>query len=116
MWQYLVGLGTPNFPGVAVISPGNDYSYGPTTVIALVERKFKVVYQGGASEFIDLNGDGVPEIFESQWPNGDGSPETTTVYVWNGKVYTPLMKAKWEERFSSSVTSAVDDYIKQHSS
>lgn len=113
LWQYLAQFGTPNFPGVAIISLGNDYFYGPTIVIALVDNKFKVVYQGGTSEFVDLDGNGIPEIFESNWPNGDGSPQMTTVYVWDGKIYTPIMKSKWDERFSHSIISAVESYSKK---
>jgi hypothetical protein len=57
---------------------------------------------------LDLNGDGFPEIFESSWPDGDGSPKATTVHVWSGKNYRTLMKTSWRNRFGPGVFSAVE--------
>jgi hypothetical protein len=51
-------------------------------MVALVQDKFQVVYQGQTSEIVNLDGDGIPEIFESVWPDGDGYPKKTTIYVW----------------------------------
>lgn len=73
---------------------------GPILVIALVQDTFQIVYRGETIEIVDLDGNGIPEIFESVWPDGDGYPKTTTIHVWNGTKYQKLITSKWEYRFS----------------
>ena len=85
---------------------------GPTLVVALVQEKFEVVYQGATSEVVDLDGNGIPEIFESVWPDGDGYPRTTTIHVWDGVKYRKLTTSRWEYRFSRSVLNRVRNYNK----
>jgi len=106
-WEDIVPFGGVRLPGVAIFSASGISDRGPVTVIALVKGKFQIVYQGDESEFIDLNADGIPEILESVWPDGDGYPKTTTIHIWTGKAYTPLMKSKWSQRFSQAVLNAV---------
>jgi len=85
-------IGALNLSGVIIQSSHSFTDYDAALVIALVNGKFKVVFSGGTSEILDLNADGVPEIFDSMWPDGDGHPKTTSIHVWNGKTYVPLMK------------------------
>jgi hypothetical protein len=108
MWQRLIPLGAFNLTGLTIQSSHSFTDYDAALVIALVDGKFKVVFSGGTSEIVDLNADGVPEIFDSMWPDGDGYPKTTSIHVWNGKTYRPLMKTSWRNRFGSGVRSSVE--------
>lgn len=108
VWQRLIPLGALNLTGLTIQSSHSFTDYDAALVIALVDGKFKVVFSGGTSEIFDLNADGVPEIFDSMWPDGDGYPKTTSIHVWNGKTYVPLMKTSWRNRFGSGVRSSVE--------
>jgi hypothetical protein len=104
-WQRLIPLDSRR-PGLTIQS-SNISDNDAALVIVLVDGKFQVVFRGGASEILDLDADGVPEIFESIWPDGDGYPPATTVHVWSGKSYRALMKTSWRNRFGPAVLSAV---------
>jgi len=108
VWQRLIPLGAFSLTGLTIQSSQSLTDYDAALVIALVDEKFKVVFSGGTSEIFDLNADGVPEIFESMWPDGDGYPKTTSVHVWNGKTYRSLMKTAWRNRFGPGVLSSVE--------
>jgi hypothetical protein len=54
---------------------------GPAPVVVLVHGKFQVVYEGDESEFVDLDADGISEILESTWPDGDGFPKNASIYA-----------------------------------
>jgi hypothetical protein len=103
----LIPLSTFNLTGLTVQSSGSFTDYDAALVIA-VNEKFQVVFRGGSSEILDLNGDGLPEIFESMWPNGDGYPKTTTIHVWSGKTYRRLMKTSWRNRFGLGILTSVE--------
>lgn len=105
-WEKLVPLCDSRLIGVA-LQTGVITNYDSVQVIALVGGKFQSVFKGSSSEFTDLNDDGVPEIFESDWPDGDGYPTTTTVHVWNGKKYSRLMKVSFRKRFGPTVQTAI---------
>lgn len=109
-WQRLVPLDSRR-PGLTIQS-SNISDNDAALVIALVDEKFQVVFRGGATEILDLNADGVPEIFESIWPDGDGYPKFTTVHVWSGKNYRALMKTSWRNRFGPGVLSSVENASK----
>ena len=108
VWQKLIPLDALSFPGLTIQSSHSFTNNDAALVIALVEGKFQVVFRGGTSEIVDLNSDGVPEIFESMWPDGDGYPKATTVHVWSGKNYRALMKTSWRNRFAPRVLSSVE--------
>ena len=105
-WEKLVPLCDSRLIGVAV-QTGVITNYDQVRVIALVGGKFHLVFEGSTSEFTDLDDDGVPEIFESMWPDGDGYPTTTTIHVWNGKKYSRLMKVSFRKRFGPIVQTAI---------
>lgn len=107
-WEHLLPFDSPRLPGFVLFSQSGDSDRGPATVVGLVKGKFQVVYEGGESEFVDLNADGIPEILESVWPDGDGFPTHTTVHVWGGQAYKQLMKVGWNERFSPAVRRSVE--------
>ena len=107
-WQRLIPLTSFSLTGLAIQSSQSISDNDAALVIALVEGKFQVVFRGLSSEILDLNGDGIPEIFESMWPDGDGYPKTTTVHMWTGKTYRPLMKTSWRNRFGPGVLSSVE--------
>lgn len=108
VWQRLIPLSAFNLTGLIVQSSSSLTDYDAAFVISLVNGKFQVVFRGGTSEILDLNADGIPEIFESMWPDGDGYPKTTSIHVWNGKTYIPLMKTSWRHRFGGGVRAAVE--------
>ena len=108
MWQRLIPLDAFHLTGLTIQSSHSFTDNDAALVIAMVDGKFQIVFRGGTSEILDLNGDGIPEIFESMWPDGDGFPKTTTVHVWSGKTYRPLMKASWRNRFGREVLSSVE--------
>ncbi len=105
-------LSSLTVPGLVVTFSSDTGWNGPTLVVALVQEKFEVVYQGATSELVDLDGNGIPEIFESVWPDGDGYPRTTTIHVWDGVKYRKLTTSRWEYRLSRSVLSRVRSYNK----
>lgn len=89
------------------IESGTITNYDSAIIIALVDGKFQKVFEGSTSEFRDLNEDGIPELFEAEWPDGDGYPTTATVHFWNGKTYKRLMKVSYRKRFGPVVQAAV---------
>lgn len=99
-------------PGIVVNFSSDFDGDGPVWVVALVQEKFQVVYQGESSEIVDLDGDGISEIFESIWPDGDGYPKSTIIHVWNGTKYQRLITSKWESRFSKLVLGRITKYNK----
>jgi hypothetical protein len=108
VWQRLIALDAFSLPGLTIQSSHSFTDNDAALVIALVDGKFQVVFRGLTSEILDLNGDGIPEIFESMWPDGDGYPKTTTVHVWSGKTYRPLMKTSWRNRFGPGILTSVE--------
>ena len=108
LWQRLIPLSAFNLTGLTIQSSHSLTDNDAALVIALVDGKFRVVFSGGTSEIFDLNADGVPEIFDSMWPDGDGYPKTTSIHVWNGKTYIPLMKTSWRNRFGPGVRSSIE--------
>ena len=108
VWQKLIPLSESRLTGLIIQSSQSFTEYDAALLIVLVDGKFQVVFRGTTSEVIDLNADGLPEILESRWPDGDGYPKTTTVHVWTGKAYTPLTKVAWSDRFGSRVRLSVD--------
>lgn len=94
-------------PGIVVNFSSDLDGDGPVWVVALVQERFQIVYQGETSEIVDLDGNGIPEIFESIWPDGDGYPKSTTIHVWNGTKYQKLITSNWESRFSKSVLGRI---------
>ena len=110
--QELAPLSSLTVPGVVVTFSSDISMNGPTLVVALVQEKFEVVYRGATSELVDLDGNGIPEIFESMWPDGDGYPRTTTIHVWDGVKYRKFTTSRWEDRFSRSVLTRVKSYNK----
>lgn len=111
-FQELAPLNSFTVPGLVVTFSSEIGWNGQTLVVALVQEKFEVVYQGGTSELVDLDGNGIPEIFESAWPDGDGYPRRTVIHVWDGLKYRKLTASKWEFRFSRSVLNRVRSYNK----
>jgi predicted RNase H-like HicB family nuclease len=107
VWSELMAFDAARLPGLVLLSTSGASPRGPATVIALVGAKFQVVYRGDESEFVDLDADGIPEILESAWPDGDGYPKTTRVHVWDGKRYQLFRKVRWAERYGRSIQSAV---------
>ena len=107
-WQRLIPLTSFSLTGLAIQSSHSFTDNDAALVIALVDGKFQVVFRGGTSEILDLNGDGVPEVFESTWPDGDGYPRATTIHVWSGKNYRALMRTSWRNRFGPGVLSSVE--------
>ena len=110
-FQELAPLNSQRVPGLVVTFSEVDRN-GLTLVVALVKEKFEVVYNGGSSELVDLDGDGIPEIFESVWPDGDGYPRRTIIHVWDGAKYRKLTTSKWEYRFSRSILNRLKSYGK----
>jgi hypothetical protein len=108
VWEHLLSFDSSGVPGVVLFSSSGISDRGPAIVIGLVGNNFGIVYRGDESEFVDINADGIPEILESVWPDGDGDPKTTTIHVWNGKVYKPLLKVRWRDRFGQAVRTAVE--------
>lgn len=108
LWQRLIPLDALSLPGLSIQSSHSFTDNDAALVIALVDGKFQVVFRGGTSEILDLNGDGVPEVFESMWPDGDGYPTFTTIHVWSGRNYRVLMKTSWRNRFGPGVRSSVE--------
>jgi hypothetical protein len=106
-WNELMCFDSARLPGVVIFLASGTSSRGPAIVIGLVRNKFEIVYRGDESEFVDINADGIPEILESVWPDGDGYPKATTIHIWNGNSYRPLMKVRWGNRFSQAVGNAV---------
>ncbi len=107
IWQELMPSGTFGLTGLIIQSSHSFTDYDAAIVIALVGSKFQVVFKGLTSEFVDLNSDGTPEILESMWPDGDGYPETTTIHVWDGRIYEAVVKTMWRERFGRVARAAV---------
>lgn len=107
-WEHLSSFDSPRLPGFVLFNASGASDRGPATVVGLVGNKFQVVYEGGESEFVDLNADGIAEIFESVWPDGDGFPRSTTVHLWDGRSYKRLMTVGWPERFSTRVRKSVE--------
>lgn len=106
-------LSSLTVPGVVVTFASDIVGWkGPTVVVALLNEKFGIVYEGGTSEVIDLDGNGIPEIFESVWPDADGYPKRTTIHVWDGVKYRKLMTSRWEYRFSRLVLNRLRSYSK----
>lgn len=105
-WHKITPLCDSRLLGV-VVESGVITSYDGATIFALVDGKFQQVFQGSTSDVRDLNEDGIPELFESSWPDGDGYPTSTTVHFWNGKTYKPLMKVAYRRRFGPTVQSAL---------
>ena len=99
-------------PGIVVNFSSDLDGDGPVWVVALVQEKFQIVYQGESSEIVDLDGNGIPEIFESIWPDGDGYPKSTTIQVWNGTKYQKLITSNWKSRFSKLVLGRITKYNK----
>lgn len=97
-------------PGIVVNFSSDLDGAGPIWVIALVQDKFQIVYRGENSEIVDLDGNDIPEIFESIWPDGDGYPKSTTIHVWDGVKYQKLASSKWESRFSKLVLNQIRKY------
>lgn len=106
-WEQLLQFDSPRLPGFVLMSKSGSSDRGPAIVVALVNNSFRVVYEGDESEFVDLDADGISEILESVWPDGDGYPKSTSVHVWDGKRYRLLMKVGWNERFSPRVRNSV---------
>ena len=104
------GFGSLNslaVPGIVVNFSSDLDGDGPVLVVAMVQDTFQVVYRGESCEIVDLDGNGIPEIFESIWPDGDGYPKSTTIYLWNGTKYRKLITTKWESRFSKMVLNRI---------
>lgn len=97
-------------PGFVVHFSSDVNGVGPVLVIAMVQDNFRIVFQGESSEIVDLDGNGIPEVFESIWPDGDGYPKSTTIYVWNGMKYQKLITSNWESRFSARVLKRIRRY------
>ena len=108
IWQKLIPLSDSRLTGVIMQASQSFTEYDSALLIALVDGKFKVVFRGSTTEVVDLNADGIPELLESMWPDGDGFPKSTTVHVWNGQVYTALTKVAWSERFGPKVRLSVE--------
>jgi hypothetical protein len=108
VWQRLIPLGALRLTGLTIQSSHSFTDNDAALVVALVDGKFQIVFRGGTSEILDLNADGIPEIFESMWPDGDGYPKTTAIHIWTGKTYRPLMKTSWRKRFGPGVQSAIE--------
>jgi hypothetical protein len=111
-WEDIISLGYPRLPGIVVLENDGMSERGIATLIVLVGNDFQVVYRGGESEFIDFNSDGIPEIVESIWPDGDGHPKTSNVYVWDGKKYKRLVKTKWDDRYGFRARQAVTNFFR----
>lgn len=110
-FQEFSTLGVTPMQGIRLTFDSSDYLTGDTIIIGLVNDQFKIIFQGGTTELVDLNGDGYAEIFESEWPDGDGSPKKTTLHVWNGNSYQKLAERPWDTRFDSATKKAVDKYF-----
>ena len=67
---------------------------------------------GTSTEAVDIDGDGVAELVESSWPDGDGYPKSSVIYAWNGIGYRRLMEVNWSDRFSSRVANALRGRIR----
>jgi hypothetical protein len=106
-WTDIVPLDARLLAGLHIKIPGVSDDDG-AVVVALVGGKFRVVFDGETSEFVDLNQDGFPEVLESQWPDGDGHPKWTRVHVWNGKSYKFLMRVAFRQRLGLPVLRAVE--------
>jgi len=107
IWQKLIPLSESKLTGVIIQASQSITEYDSALLIALVDGKFQVVFRGSTTEIVDLNADGIPELLESMWPDGDGFPKSTTVHAWNGQVYTALTKVAWSERFGPKVRLSV---------
>jgi hypothetical protein len=65
LWEQLRALPSGAFPGFIIETSQTITDHDGDLLVAMVNGKFKVVYQGAVSEFVDFNADGYPEILES---------------------------------------------------
>ena len=110
-WRQVAAFAGNRFNAFVLYAGHPDTWFGPVTVVALSGETFKVVYEGSLpGEVIDLDADNVPEIFESKWPDGDGHPEFTNVYAWDGHGYKLLTRVPWADRFGKAVLKLVSSH------
>lgn len=107
VWERLLPLYPGRLTGL-ILSASQISADDDTWLIALVDDKFKVVHHGSSTELLDINDDGYFEIFDSNWPDGDGKPKTTKVFVWDGQKYRQVIEMKFNLRFSNRVRNAVN--------
>jgi hypothetical protein len=66
-------------------------------------NSFVKVFHGGTIELIDFEGDGIPEIFESDWPDDDGFPKDSKVFILKKGTYQQIALVKWGSRLSQEI-------------
>jgi len=114
-WERLVSLNGGSLQGFVLWMDHPDYWFGKTRVIVLNNGKFKRAYESNfSSEVVDINGDGFPEMIDSRWPDGDGRPQSSAIYIWNGDTYILLMRVPWVDRLGSKVLKAVSEGTKPY--
>jgi hypothetical protein len=110
-WQSVASLPDGQLVGFVLRSEAGDYWYGSTKVFCIINGKAQAVYDNVMStEIVDLNADGYPDLLASGWPDGDGGPSTTDVYVWKKSIYKKVLTVPFRSRYGLRVVKAISRF------
>lgn len=111
-WQSISSLPDGRIDGFVVRSEAEGFWYGNSKVFVVLQGRVKQVFDNLApTEIIDLNHDGYPELIASSWPDGDGTPQTSEVYVWEKDTYKKLLTVRFRHRYSATVVARINKHL-----
>jgi hypothetical protein len=110
-WQSISILPDGRLIGFVLRSESGDHWYGQTKVFVLLGGKIRLVFDNILStEVENLNSDGYPDLLASGWPDGDGDPEHTEVFVWSKTRYKKALVVPFRARYGVKVISAINRF------
>ena len=115
-WTEMDQFPSIRLPGV-VLWGSETMERDSATVICHTTKGFRVVFEGFGVSFLELDNDGIPEVFSSSYPEFDAGytddRHEFMVHTWNGTEFVLVKKFQvWEKRFSNDIIRAVREVKK----
>jgi hypothetical protein len=98
--------------GVVLYKTG-DYSRSGAQVICWVKGHWETVFEGSYVDFVDIDLDGVPEIFTEERKQDTGPPDWVHVWVWDGSRYVDVERIRFQKLYATDVIQRIKAVRKQ---
>jgi len=112
-WGELEVFPSPSSLAGVVLYKAEDYSRSGAKVICWVKGQWQTVFEGSDVDFVDIDLDGIPEIFTEEREHENGPPDWVHVWVWDGSRYVELQRVRFQQLYATDLIQRIKAVRKQ---
>jgi len=106
-WGELEVFPSPSPPPGVVLYRAEDYSRSGAKVICWVKGQWQTVFEGSDVDFVDIDLDGIPEIFTEEREHANGPPDWVHVWAWDGSRYVEVQRVRFQQLYATDVMQRI---------